>query len=334
MSRAFRFLGELEMDRLDYSLSRWRSLEEGAGHPMFVRTGLLNLGPPGDSELERFMAVLRDSERPHEWLGSKELATRFPMLNYPQRWGAAFDPNGGILIAHRCLSAVQSRFAELGGSIVTGHIEAVEPRAGGGVRIAMRSDASGGIEEQHSDRAVICAGPWTGKLLPQLDGLLHCVRTPVTYWSDPTGSYSAASGFPIVFNARLTGVYGLPSYEYPGLAKVLFHGGPISDPDTRDLAAYEPYIRKVRDYVQEHLHLLDGRRPAILESCMYTMSPDSNPIIDRLASDVVVGCGFSGSGFKHAPATGWMLAALALEQDETIPQGFRSDRYTLDRFPG
>lgn len=56
------------------------------------------------------------------------------------------------------------------------------------------------------------------------------------------------------------------------------------------------------------------------------------PIIDRLDDELVVGCGFSGSGFKHSPATGRMLAALALGQEESIPEGFRADRYTLNRF--
>lgn len=56
--------------------------------------------------------------------------------------------------------------------------------------------------------------------------------------------------------------------------------------------------------MREHLPLLDHSKPAILETCMYTMSPDSNPIIDRLACNLAVGCGFSGSGFKHSPATG------------------------------
>ena len=42
LSRAFRFLGELELDRLDYSLSRWRILEEATGETLFVKTGLLN----------------------------------------------------------------------------------------------------------------------------------------------------------------------------------------------------------------------------------------------------------------------------------------------------
>ena len=188
------------------------------------------------------------------------------------------------------------------------------------------------IESLPFDRIVVCAGPWTARLVPQLEGLLQCLRTPVTYWRDPSGNYSASSGLPILFNARLTGVYGIPSYEYPGLVKMLFHGGPETDPDTRDLASFEPYVEKVRQYVREHLPSVDHDKPAILETCMYTMSPDSNPVIDRLAPNLVVGCGFSGSGFKHAPATGQMLAALALDKDETIPKGYRADRYAMSRF--
>jgi len=332
LSRAFRLLGELELARLDYSLARWQALEKATGEILFVKTGLLNFAPPGDPDLEKYMAVLRDGGRPFEWLESEAIAARYPMLKYPAKWGAALDPNGGILIAHRCLNAVQSRFLALGGRIVTGRVELLESPVGPGVRMGVRSNITGKIETHSFDRAVVCAGPWTAKLVPQLSGLLRSVLTPVTYWHDPTGSYSAATGFPILFNARLTGVYGLPSSEYHGLVKMMFHGGPETDQDTRDMASFTPYVKKVKRYVRDHLPLLDHRKPAILESCMYTLTTDNDPIIDRLAGNLVVGCGFSGSGFKHSPATGWMLAALALEQEDTVPEGFRADRYVMERF--
>ena len=113
---------------------------------------------------------------------------------------------------------------------------------------------------------------------------------------------------------------------------MLYHGGPETDPDSRDLAPFEPYVKKVKRYVREHLPQLDHDKPAILETCMYTMTPDGDPIIDRVDDSLAVGCGFSGSGFKHAPATGKMLAALTLGQEKTIPEGFRADRYVIDRF--
>ena len=316
LSRAFRFLGELELGRLDYSLDRWLALQQAIGEPLFVKTGLLNFGPPGDPELERYMNVLLDADRPVQWLENEKIAERYPMLHYSEGWGAAFDPNGGILIAHRCLNAVQSRFVELGGKIVFGCVESL-------------------TELQSFDRTVVCAGPWTSRLVPGLKAHLSTLLTPVTYWHDPSGSYSASSGFPIIFNARLTDIYGIPACEYPGMMKMLYHGGPESDPDRRDSVSSEPYVDKVKRYVREHLPLLDHEQPAIRETCMYTMMSDGSPVIDRLDDNTAVGCGFSGSGFKHSPATGLMLAALALGQDEAIPDGFRADRYALDRLqPG
>ena len=332
MSRAFRFLGEFELGRLDYSFDRWQSLEKDCGETLFVKTGLLNFGPPGDAELEKFITVLHENKRPFEWLEAATIAQRYPMLKYPSKWGAAWDPNGGILFAHRCLNAVQSTFKTRGGRIITGRAETVDLATDNTVSITVRSDIAGQTEQMNFDQVVVCAGPWSAKLLPKLARLLSTLLTPVTYWRDPTGRYSAANGLPILFNARLTGIYGLPSCEYPGLVKMLYHGGPESDPDNRDQASFEPYIEKVRQYVAEYLPQLVHDKPAILETCMYTMTPDSTPIIDRVNDGLVVGCGFSGSGFKHAPATGKMLAALTLGQEASIPENFRADRYRLNRF--
>ena len=244
--------------------------------------------------------------------------------------GAAGGPDGGVLIAHRALNAVQRRFQELGGHIETGRVASLDS-ANTSIRLDVHAIDGHSVDAAVFDQAVICAGPWTGKLLPQLAPWLESVATPVTYWRDPSGAYSASSGFPIIFNARLTGIYGLPSCEYPGLVKILYHGGPEADPDLRDRASLTAHIARAQHYVTEYLPLLDNSKPAILETCMYTMTPDGTPIIDRLGDKAVVGCGFSGSGFKHAPATGWMLAMMALRRQQEIPEGFRTDRYELSR---
>lgn len=109
-SRAFRFLGDDTLDRLEYSLDRWLALERQVGERLFVRTGLLNFGPDGDPFFERHMAVVLDGGRPCDWVSHAEIAERFPTLRYPREWGAAWDPNGGILLADRCLDAVSGVF--------------------------------------------------------------------------------------------------------------------------------------------------------------------------------------------------------------------------------
>ena len=329
-TRAFRFLGDDPLQRLDYSLDRWRRLETQSGETLYLKTGLLNFSPPGDFYLEKHMAALEQARRPCEWLDDTAIADRFPMLEYPPEWGAAWDPNGGILFADQCLAAVQARYLALGGCVVTATAQSVET-TGAGVCVPLFS-LNGETEVRRFDRAVVCTGPWTAELLPALAPHLRSLLIPVTYWRDPTRSYRAAGGVPILFNARLTGVYALPSCEPHGHVKVLFHGGPEANPDSMDLAALDPYIEKVSRYVKDHLPLLEHRQPALLETCKYTMTPDNEPILDHFADNLVIGCGFSGSGFKHSPATGYMLASLALDRADTLPEGFMARRYALERF--
>jgi hypothetical protein len=57
---------------------------------------------------------------------------------------------------------------------------------------------------------------------------------------------------------------------------------------------------------------------------MYTMSPDQHFVIDRhpVHANVTIGCGFSGHGFKLAPAMGEALADLAMHGRSDLPIGF------------
>ena len=53
---------------------------------------------------------------------------------------------------------------------------------------------------------------------------------------------------------------------------------------------------------------------SVEESCIYTMTPDENPVIDTVPGkeNVVIAVGFSGTGFKLGPVTGNMLADMAM----------------------
>ena len=113
---------------------------------------------------------------------------------------------------------------------------------------------------------------------------------------------------------------------------MLFHGGPETDPDSVDLGLVEPYIQQVSDYVRDHIPLLDHQRPAVLESCFYTTTPDRKPILDRLSGNLVIGVGFRAVASNTAPQLDECLAALALDQEEEVPEGFMTGRYALDRF--
>jgi glycine/D-amino acid oxidase-like deaminating enzyme len=60
--------------------------------------------------------------------------------------------------------------------------------------------------------------------------------------------------------------------------------------------------------------------------CLYTMSQDEHFVIDRHPLDerIIMACGFSGHGFKFAPAIGEGLADLALEGASRLSMNFLS----------
>jgi sarcosine oxidase/L-pipecolate oxidase len=340
MSRVIRLLGDDNLAALEHSYAEWEKMEKLSEQRLLVKTGLINLGMPDDTYLDKYMQVVRTSGYACERLDPQELQRRFPEISYPGL-GAVSDPSGSILLAHTCVMAVQKEFLRLGGRIVNARVEAVHPCKGSNGSDAVRVKAcflGGGTEERDFKKVAVCAGPWTRKLLPQCAHLLWSQSIPVTYWreSRPLGQkefkHSAAVGFPVIFNARMKNIYAIPSYEYPGLVKVLVHSAPEADPDDRDKTDLQPTVDYTCQYIKEHLPLLDFLQPVIQETCMYTMTPDSKPLIDLCAPDIAVGTGYSGSGFKHSPASGKMIAALLLGTTDSLPKGFNLQQFRIARF--
>ncbi len=68
----------------------------------------------------------------------------------------------------------------------------------------------------------------------------------------------------------------------------------------------------IRSCLAAHLPAADGPRVAAT-TCLYTMTPDGDFIIDRMPGDdrVIVASPCSGHGFKFAPVIGEIIADLA-----------------------
>ena len=55
-------------------------------------------------------------------------------------------------------------------------------------------------------------------------------------------------------------------------------------------------------------------------SCTYSTAPDGDFVLER-RGPLVVGAGFAGHGFKHAPAVGEVLADLVTDQTPVMATG-------------
>ncbi|XP_075627983.1 peroxisomal sarcosine oxidase isoform X1 [Balearica regulorum gibbericeps] len=276
------------------SFRLWQRLEAEAGTSLYRRTGLVVLGPAGDPELEG----CRRSLGAGEVLDATVLARRFPGLRLHAGEVAMWDSTGGVLFADRALRAVQDVFRRHGGTLRDGEkVLHIEPGA------VLTVTTTAGV--YRAPRLIIAAGAWTGALVAPL-GLrlpLQPLRIDVCYWREKEpGTPGTGRAGPCFMALGLSqaphGVYGLPALEYPGLVKVCYHHGSPADPEERDRVppgAPHPTITLLSSFISSYLPGLEPQ-PAVVETCLYTNTPDEDFILDRHPkfSNIIIGAGFSG----------------------------------------
>ncbi|XP_042860697.1 peroxisomal sarcosine oxidase-like [Penaeus japonicus] len=304
------------------SFDQWLQLEHQSGVRLFRPAPLLAVGLNSSENsapaLDNVKASIHASGGTPEALDVATTNQRF-RTSFPSNYKAVVDPSAGVLMADKCLKALQNLFINNGGRVLDGWpVTSIIP----GKTVELRGP-KGRVRAQ---AVVLCPGPWAGTLLDSL-GVQLPVRTEkigVYYWK-VRDSKTPAFTF-IDLSRPENHFYALPDYEYPGYMKVCYHAGPQTDPDERDKVDMSAIQRKAEEYVKNFFPCLEPK-PSVVESCMYTVTPDESFVLDRhpLHHNLVFGAGFSGTGFKIAPACGKALARMAMglqPQLDFSPFGF------------
>mmetsp|Transcript_45030 Transcript_45030/g.54124 ORF Transcript_45030/g.54124 Transcript_45030/m.54124 type:complete len:432 (-) Transcript_45030:1198-2493(-) len=332
--------------------------------PVCHPTGGLDFARTGNAELESLVESCRRNHVPHELLTPRQVSEKYP-IRLPDDYRAVYSPDGGVIEASRSVGVFQQLAVASGATIQSNTVlrDATESSNEDCVLLHVTHDNSEKIIRAKS--VVLCLGAWAGQLLPSISCLsgtplsripLRPKKVTVMYWNinedkddDPAAKHLFHIGkFPIVIDYE-NGAYGLPAFEHPHLMKVCDHDGVFFEiPEQRDSI---PHIQKAAEVVRQTLSYLpgiDATQPALMEDCMYCMTPDADFVVDshtnirhpssdtpgenRLCvSRICVGAGFSGHGFKLAPLIGDVLARLS--QGET-PVGLDMEKLSASRvFP-
>jgi sarcosine oxidase, subunit beta len=285
----------------------WR--ERVGGWCGFTVTGAVILVGPHDAErLRRNVAMLRGLGVDTEVATPADLAAEHPELDTRGIGLAAVEPGSGYADPVATTFAFASRAVDLGARIRQGVAVHAVRLAGGRVTGLATSDGEVG-----ADAVVLACGPWVDPLARtagfQLD--ITPERSQVAFFRRPDG----ARRHPVVID----GVLG--HYVRP-------HGGDLSllgveaghrvevDAVDREVEGYD------RRLVAPALRRLAGRMPAFAGASfarghrgVYDTSPDGRAVLDAApgVAGLFVAGGFSGTGFKKAPAVGACMAELVTE---------------------
>jgi sarcosine oxidase len=290
----------------------WAELEADAGVRVVTRTGGLDLFPPGAaisaSDYTESMAAEGVS---FERLDAAETMRRWPAWRLYEGTLVIHQVDAGIADPYRANAAHQRRARELGATLLDGVRVTALREQGGEVVVT-----TAGGETHLAGHVVLAADAWTNDLLAAFDRRLPLTitREQVTYYEprERADDFSP-DRFPVWIWMDDPSFYGFPTYGEPGPKAGQDVGGQVTTADGRDFEPDRPCFDRLTGFLDRHLPGMAGRE-LLTKTCLYTLTPDRDFVIDRLPdhANVTVLLG-AAHGFKFASLVGQIAAELALD---------------------
>ena len=289
--------------------------ERHVGHPSgFQPNDWAMLPGDGNEEAARANVELGKSVGVEtELLDTDEASRRWGYMQFAEGDCVVWEGKAGFADSHLVTRGFADSARRRGADLRLGN-SVVGFDVGGSRVTAVKTD----VGDVYADRFVLTAGPWTNTLLRQISDPipLHTVRHQVIRLAQQPGFESVADTFHPIIAHMQSGLSARP--DRAGTALI----GYREDPTDRD--TYNQSVDP--DVAAEGMLILSEIIPAYRDaqwaggwSGLFTVTPDWNPVVDRVpgVENVVVGAGFSGHGFKMSPAIGRSLAELVTDSKRT-----------------
>lgn len=275
----------------------------GAG---FQKVGCLILADAGDrAALEGNVRLMQEAGCRADLLDADGIRAIAPMLAVPEDALGAWEPDAGYCDPLQVLAALETACRREGVPIETDRA-VTALRTKGGAVIGIETD--GGFHA--ADAVVLAAGPWTNRLLEPL-GLsvpLTTTRPTLALFARPLD----LPGHPVVGDLT-SGVYFRPDESRTLVGALdLSRDDIVPDPDHYDESAPDAFLAFCRERAERRLPPLHRGPGRGGYAGLYDCTPDMHPVLGALpgVANLYVAAGFSGHGFKLAPAIGRAFGEL------------------------
>lgn len=285
----------------------WRDLEQATGRELRDLVGCVLMGPTDHHQIRTAMESVTDHGLDVELLDPAEAARRFPQFRLDAGDLAVLDRHAGFIRPELTILSAVLLAESRGATVHRGQqvLDLVE--SAGGVTVVTDT------QRVEVDRVIVTAGPWATTLLPDLAELVT-VRRPISAWYTSRPGTAAVRG-PAFIRTAPRHFYGVPSPDGISVKiglSVVDHLV-TDDPDGVERQVRPAELAEFDEVLANYLPTLQPD-PIRLDTYLEGYTDDSRPVI-RVAPDspdVVVLAGFSGHGFKLAPAIGEIGVDLAL----------------------
>ncbi|HWO77391.1 MAG TPA: N-methyl-L-tryptophan oxidase [Bacillus sp. (in: firmicutes)] len=288
----------------------WEELEKATGRPLFLQTGVLNVGEEKSEFIQNIIKSSKTYSLPLEVIDANEVNKRWAGISLPKDYIGCFEPTSGVLKSEACIKAYRELADQEGATIITNSRVKEMSVHDNGVTIKTNN------ETFTSDSLVVSAGAWSGSLLSKLG--LQLPLTPVrkTFaWFEAEEDLYRHQTFPsFAFETTLGLYYGFPSINGSGLKVGRHDGGESINPD-ESIPGFGEHQGDEGDLVQFLHHFMPGTKTLKTgKTCIYTLTPDEKFVIDIHPDypNVAFAAGFSGHGFKFSSAVGEALSQLII----------------------
>jgi sarcosine oxidase len=316
--------GESRMIRLAYfehpsyvpfarrAYANWRALEHRSGKNLLTVTGILEAGPPNSSVVAGALAASRLHQLDHDVMDAEQINRRFPAFRLPSDWSGVLQPDGGFLRPERAIRLHCAMARTMDADLRTGiRVTGIELRKSS---VIVSTDDGTFVE---AGAVVVATGAWIPELVPELKPHLKLTRQTFGWLTPCKPELFRVGNFPVFIIQTEDNIgYGFPDIDGKGVKVGLHKPGNIlahADAAGRRNIEQNDYT-KIYRCLERFMSGSTGNLQH-LQTCIYTLTPDEDFVIDHHPSDrrIVIASPCSGHGFKFASVIGEVLADLAVD---------------------